>query len=597
MPFDDDQVDCLQTHETQPAPDADVPAVVRPWSAVVCGLPGDGTLLIVDWLVLACQQRGLGAYAVALGERAGMPHGMFLEVVDATVGEDDVSGMPGAVADLVVAGDHLELVRAIDAGYVHQALTTVVASCGRSFEPAERQLWGEMVLSERDIDRVASACSARYVAFDGPEVAGWYGLPAAARPALLFGALCGSAATALTRDDGLAAIDRLGIDVDQNVRAFRMGLRLGRRSGGRVRRTQTAPQFVRKRRAQLPRGERAGFEMLVDRIDQEFIPEHRPVLREAVFALVDYQSAEYAARLVDSCVVVAREELSAAVRNGTTMHPDESVVPAVARNLTSLLAYHDLAHMAHVKLRRRRLCELRKRHGIQRGSPYRVTDIVPLNQYELSQVVGRRAAARADRTGSPLLARQQVLELDTTTLRGALRMHRLRRLRRHRLDSGRHQSELAAAELYVAVVRDALQTGDFAIARIVAASGSIVQGFGAARAATRASAMSFWGRVVRHALSLDRSRADGSLQVTRTVVPHVYTELARRGHLALWDYAGNMVGIALHVARDGSYDEALMFVKALCGVPHEPTTAAGSAALAAPPATGLHGGSVLEHDL
>jgi hypothetical protein len=50
---------------------------VRPWSAIVCGLPDDRTLLVVDWLLLACREAGLVGQAVPLADGTDL-HGMYV---------------------------------------------------------------------------------------------------------------------------------------------------------------------------------------------------------------------------------------------------------------------------------------------------------------------------------------------------------------------------------------------------------------------------------------------------------------------------------------------------------------------------------------
>jgi hypothetical protein len=217
---------------------------VRPWSALVCGLPEDRTLLIVDWLLLACRDAGLVAQAVPLATGDRMPHGMYVEVaadadVEAVLGE-----VPWGAVDLLVAGEHLELVRAIEAGFVDETATTIVASCRRAFTRVERDVAPQHVLAEREIDALASRSALAYHAFDGHEVARWYHLPAAAQPGLLLGAICGTGITGLDDHSFVRAIADLGIDARLHAEGFRRGIRLGRRAGGRVRRTRTAYQFT-----------------------------------------------------------------------------------------------------------------------------------------------------------------------------------------------------------------------------------------------------------------------------------------------------------------------------------------------------------------
>ncbi|MEO6866466.1 MAG: hypothetical protein ABI200_00415, partial [Gaiellales bacterium] len=254
------------------------PNVVRPWSALVCGLPEDRTLLIVDWLLLACADAGLVAQAVPLTGGDSAPHGMYVEVaadehVEAAFGE-----APWGAVDLIVAGEHLELVRALEAGYADPSVTTIVASCRRMFTAVEHNVAPQHVLAEREIDALATASALAYHAFDGPEVAGWYRLPAAAQPGLLLGAIGGTDITGLEHEHFEGAIRTLGIDPQLHAEAFRRGTRLGRRTGGRVRRVRTAYQFTRRRRKLVDHHSRIPFDQLAERAETLVHPEHLSVL-------------------------------------------------------------------------------------------------------------------------------------------------------------------------------------------------------------------------------------------------------------------------------------------------------------------------------
>ncbi len=552
----------VEQPETAPA------AHTRPWSALVCGLPGDGTLVVVDWLMLGCRDAGLVAQATPVGGSPDRPHGMYIEVALGDETELQLGDLPRGAVDLLVAGEHLELVRAIAHGYCDAERTTIIASCARAFTPAEHAVAGERVLGERDIDALATASAARYVAFHGPEVASWYRLPPAVQPALLFGAICGAGVTGLDVDACRDAIVRLDVDARRNVRAFDLGLRMGRRSGGRVRRRLTASQFVRKRRGALPRRERAGFEQLIERIDQQFDPEHRAVLREAVYRLTDFQSAAYAEQLVEWCVAVAREEDAVFAPGELRVDPARSIVPRVARSLATMLAYPDLAHVAHVKSRRKRLPELRKRHGINRNDSYSVIDHVVVTRAERAQArpaaIAKALSGSGPAGASPLLDQHRVVSIDATSVRGALQLRRWRNARRRRLESQAHALEFDAAHAYVSAVRETIATGSRELTVVVADSGALVQGAGVVRAATRTGALAFWGRIVRPALAIDRTAGDTSWSLASYVVPWAYRQVCRSGQLALWECSGQLLALAMAASRGASHHECIELAKQIC---------------------------------
>lgn len=543
----------------------------RPWTAVVCGAPDARTLLIVDWLMFAAREAGMVAHALPLGPVSG-PYGMYVEIAPPGSSLTVNGGLPSGGVDLLVAGEHAELARALAAGYAHHEMTTVVTSCQRNFTEAEERMLPGHVLAERDIDRAAQRSARRYVAFDAAEVCGWYRLSEQAQPGLLLGAALGADAVAVPPEAIELAITKVGIDVAAARAGLERGHRFGRRSGGRVRRTLTAAQFVRTRRGALPREERAPFEALVDRVERELPEVARPAVRAGVALLSDYQSVEYAEQYVQRCVAAARAEQCAVGAGSRPADPEDSVLPVVARHLAAMLAYPDLARVAQLKLAKGRLRAIRRFHGVSREEPYSVRELLPVDAYERAQLAPAWRSGHADRTGSPLLCATTLVEVDPTTLRGALRLRMLRAGRKRRQQSSRHVAELDTADAYVATVCDVLATAP-ELTELVAASGSLVQGYGAVRAASRATAEAFWGRVVRQALAVDRSAPDGIPHVTRLIVPTVYARLVRTGPLALWDYAAQVVGIALHCSRGGTYEEALTFARVLCGVADTPSRA------------------------
>ncbi len=536
-------------------------AAIRPWSALVCGLSEDRTLLVVDWLLLACREAGIVAQAVPLAAGERMPHGMYVEVAGDTDVEDCLGEVPWGAVDLVVAGEHLELVRAIDAGFVDPEATTVVASCRRAFTKVERDVAPEHVLTEREIDAVASASARAYHAFDGHEVASWYHLPTAAQPGLLLGAVCGTGITGLDEADFEAGIRALGVDAALYVDAFRRGTRLGRREGGRVRRVKTAYQFTRKRRARIAHASRAQFEALVERASELVHPEHLEALQEAIYLLCEFQDAEWASLLVDHVADIAAAERE----HAGEVEPHRSVVPDAIRALAAMLVWPDAAWIANRKRRRERLKDLRNAHGITRRDAYELVDHIPLDALE-------RAATRSKRLQSlggpaadvpPLLQPLRIERVRTTSVAGAVRLRRMAGAAKLRHGSMRQRHERDTAETWLQALHDSLRT-DHELARIVARSGTLVQGAGAVREANRATAHAFWGRIVRQSIAIDRASGDPNATVAKLVVPFGWEQLCRSGPLALWEYAAQVLGIALAHSRGLSHPDTVSLAEALC---------------------------------
>lgn len=542
-------------------------AAVRPWSALICGLPDDNTLLVVDWLLLACRSAGMVAHAVPLVGSDREPHGMYVEVAGDPAAEADLDGTPWGAVDVVIAGEHVELVRAIAAGFVARDATVVIASCRRAFTGFERVVAPQHILTEREIDTLAAGSARAYHGFDGPEVARWYGLPASAQAGLLFGALLGSGVTPLDETTGRAAIAQLGIDTRLQGEALRRGLRLGRREGGRVRRARTAYQFTRRRRAVVPHASRAQFEELVRRCDEVVHPEHVRAMQDAIYQLCCFQDAAWAARFVEHVADLAGEERQLL---GTAWDPETSIVPDAIRSLAALMTWQDAAWIADRKRRGDRLKELRAAHGIGRTDAFELVEHVPLDASDRAETRAPRLRAKVDPAVPSLLQPLVVERIETTSVGGAWRLRRWAGSARWRAGSIRQRREIDTAETWLATVFDALRA-DHDLARIVARSGTLVQGGGAVRDANRQTALAFWGRIVRQTLSLDRTapgvQHGGPLpeqSIARFVVPFVWDQLARSGPLALWEYATPVVSIAMARSRGGTHEQAVAQAEALC---------------------------------
>ena len=555
----------------------------RPWSAIVCGVPDAGTLLIVDWILLAARNAGYRAQALPLPAGNSLPYGMYIEVANSDESQCSLSGVPWGHVDVVIAGEHGQLSKALAAGYSDPDRTTIISSCMRQFGHGEQALPFYAVTREQAVDRAAAAVSARYVAFDTSDVVSWYHLPQRAQTALLFGAVFGSGVLAMNRDACHDAIEQLGISVEDSVRAFRRGERFGRRSGARIRRVRTASQFVRGRRGQLPWAERDGFEALIRRADELFPAESRDIVRAGIFELTDFQSVEYAEQLVEHCSQVLQQERATYGDNSATA----SVVPEVARHLTAMLAYPDLARIAQLKLRASRLRSVRQQHGIGRTDDWSLTEYIPVDAAEADHL--SRSAVRRAQSLPTTVGEDRVVSVVTSSLRGALQLRRWKRLRSRREDSARHRHEVETAAAYTAAVMEALEV-EPRLAPIVAESGGLVRGAGVVRVAQQIVATTFWGFVVRQSLAVDRDRPrsiDRDHGVGMTVVPRLYRQLNEQGPTALWDEAHHIVGIAMHTARGGSWFDAYAWARQLCGL--EPVRLQDSAsdqpAVAQPPSS------------
>jgi hypothetical protein len=161
----------------------------------------------------------------------------------------------------------------------------------------------------------------------------------------------------------------------------------------------------------------------------------------------------------------------------------------------------------------------------------------------------------------------------TTSVGGARRLRKLAKAARFRTGSARQARELDTLDAWLTALMDALRA-DHELARIVAASGTLVQGAGAVRDGNRATAVAFWGRIVRQSIAMDRANPSGEPAVARRVIPFAWEQLCRSGPLALWEYAAQVLAIGLAQARGLAYPDVVRMADALC-TPHRPVQGRG----------------------
>jgi hypothetical protein len=182
----------------------------------------------------------------------------------------------------------------------------------------------------------------------------------------------------------------------------------------------------------------------------------------------------------------------------------------------------------------------------------------------------RRGAPPA--SGPAILTPIHRHRIDLTSVRGALALRRMRAGSRRRGGAPQAQIELDTADSWLEALHDTLRL-DHELARIVARSGTLVQGAGASRDAQRVTALAFWGRIVRQCVAIDRSAQADAPYASREVIPVVWRHLCASGPLALWEVAGPVLGCALAHARGASYEQTVAQLRAACAAFDADTTA------------------------
>ena len=435
---------------------------------LIAALGGEGGGVLTSWLQRAAIASGHlvhSTYIPGVAQRTGATT-YYLEMVANAGGRapDErlvlaLTAAPGEV-DVVVASELLEAVRAIEAGFVTPDRTLLIASSSRTFTIEEKGAMGDGRLdAERMRDLVGRFARTALVADFG-------GIAARANAplnAVLLGAIAGTGALPIASATLRAAIGEEGKAVAANLGGFAAGL--AATEGARA-----APQA---------RVAAAADAVLAPRYrPQEFPPEARAVLSEAIRRLVDYQDRAYA----DAYLARVRAR---AGRPGA----DGAFVGELARQLALRMCAEDVIRVAELKLRAARLQRVRSEAGAGAG------DIVDISEYMrpgveelcglLPPAFGRWVLrhVRGDRSWA--------MRLRSTRFSGFVRLRLLAGLRRWRRRTLRFAEEEAWVRHWLELVDRTLAVCPEA-AREVVATAALVRGY----ADTYRRGLANWHRIM-----------------------------------------------------------------------------------------------------
>jgi indolepyruvate ferredoxin oxidoreductase, beta subunit len=424
-------------------------------SVLIPAVGGQGGGVLSEWIVEAAIADGFVAHGTSIpgvAQRTGSTT-YYAEIFpardDALSPTVSLYPVPGAV-DVLLAPELLEVGRMIELGFPSPARTTVIASTHRLYSIQEKIAIGNALYPTELLLDAARAFSRELHAFDALALAREHGTEV---NAILLGALAGSGVMPMRHDAYRDAIRGKGVQVDANLRGFELGVALVRNgtmttAGGNGAVAATAPPDD-PRVATLP-------------------ARVRPIVRQALPRLVDYQDERYADHYLD---------LLRPFVDG-----DEEIAAHVARYLALWMTYEDAIRVADLKTRAARFARIRS----EVLAPGAVVEVVDYLKPDLDEIYGilpyalvapfARWAERRWPHGRPAMGQH----VRTTTVLGFLRLWLLARLRRLRPISHRAHLERARMTQWLAVVRRCA-AWDGPLGREVAHAGQLVKGYGDVR--------------------------------------------------------------------------------------------------------------------
>lgn len=340
---------------------------------LVTALGGEGGGVLMNWLVQAARTAGLAVQATSVpgvAQRTGATS-YYIEIGARRTADDNglmsrhafnLMPLPGRV-DIVLASELVEAARAMEAGYVSPARTTLVASLSRTYATAEKIA---MTDGRYNIDAVAGAAqqlAQHCVLQDLQQLAEQHGTYISAT---LFGAVAATGALPWSLEvsrDVLASAS----GNDASLSGFDAAAQAaGQQTAGHTDSATPGAAVNPAPRATGQAGDSAN--------DLETI------LSLATERLTDYQDPAYATLFRDRIA-----GLRDVVPVGDPL-ADQVVIEA-ARRLANWMAYEDIARVADLKTRAKRFMNIRAESNASTAQLVRVTDYLKPRGEEIADIL------------------------------------------------------------------------------------------------------------------------------------------------------------------------------------------------------------------
>ncbi|MCE9657589.1 MAG: indolepyruvate oxidoreductase subunit beta family protein [Burkholderiales bacterium] len=474
---------------------------MQPLKIAIMAMGGEGGGVLADWIVDLGEANGHLAQTTSVpgvAQRTGATI-YYVELYPQQQAEADrghpvlaLMPLPGDV-DVVLASELMEGGRAIQRGLVTPDRTLLLASTHRVFSIAEKSALGDGRVDSDALLAHAAQAAKRFVRFDMAAVAEENG---SVIGAVLFGALAGTGVLPFSRAQFEATISRGGVGVASSLKAFAAayaqvqggavdhpamadrahGDTAARPLAAALDGTTDAPPAspgspAPPGLATLPAGAALDprIRALLGRIDTGFAGSARPILREGVRRLVDYQDPAYADLYLDRMARIA----ALAGAEGRLL--DET-----ARHLALWMSYEDTIRVAGLKTRGSRF--ERVKTEVRSGAD----QVLAIDEYlhpgvrEIAETLPAAIGRRIERPGWLRSTVERFTRkgrvVTTSSLGGFLLLYLIAGMKRWRRATTRYAAENAAIEAWLARIAAAAATNP-ELAAEVAQCQRLVKGY------------------------------------------------------------------------------------------------------------------------
>ena len=461
----------------------------RPITLAILALGGEGGGVLADWIVAAAERAGYYAQntsVAGVAQRTGATV-YYVELFPPSSSENggangrvrrepimSIFPTPGEV-DIVITSELMECGRAIQRGFATPDRTTLITSTNRVYSIDEKMSPGDGRVDDRELLSAARRSSQRLIAADFAAIAQQADSVISAS---LFGALAGSGAIPLSREQFEAPIREFGKAADQSLAAFSAGFDAARAPAATA--ATAAPDekaTEEARRNELAASDPAALVgpalgPLAERV-REMPPAARSMILHGLVRTGVYQDLGYAE------LYFARVARFAAVdgeRDGEARLTREA-----ARHIALWMCYQDTIHVALQKTRRARMERVRTEAKAKPGQLLEVREFLHPRIDEVTDTLptwlGR--PLRHSKAFASLVDKvtHKGMILNTTSLKGYTLLSTMARVRPLRPRSLRFGREQKAIEKWIDQALESAGDGD--LAREIVECQRVLKGYGA----------------------------------------------------------------------------------------------------------------------
>lgn len=365
---------------------------------------------------------------------------------------------PGDV-DVVLCSEIIEAGRAIDRGFVSDK-TTLISSTHRDYAIGEKIGMGDDRVNTDIIYQAAEKCAGRFVTADFSKCVEQSG---SIISSVIFGALAGSGAMPIQREDFEAIIVEGKRAVEANLRGFDAGYTAVQAPQGVVEETPAA--FV------LPEKAAKAVQPLLERL-REMPTQVHEIGFLGLKKVVDHHDPKYGDLFLDRLgKVIALDSAANEFKLSNT----------VAKHLSLWMAYEDTIRVADLKTRGTRFERFRKD---VRADDQQIVEVSEYLHPRVEEICDMLPAGLADKLLASKTARKMIAgifskgrKVKTTRLPGFLMMYCLSGLKFMRRSSYKYREENQRIENWLGLI-DTYHAQDYVLAVEIAALQRLIKGYG-----------------------------------------------------------------------------------------------------------------------